>query len=287
VDALAYLAAIALARAAAEDQRAEILARERAARAAAEAAVHARDEFLSIAAHELRTPVAAIKGTTQLALRRRERGALDQARAEKALGVVDRAVSRLTALIDDLLDVTRLQSGQLALRTARLDLPALVRETADEYAAQLDPAHALAVDLPAVAVPVDGDAGRLEQVLDNLLGNAVKYSPAGGEIAVALAPDADGATVTVRDRGIGLPAGAAERIFEPFGRAANAAASHLPGMGLGLHISRRIVELHGGRLWAESAGEGQGTTLHLWLPAARAGESAPPSTRERGGGAGV
>ncbi|HEX5501786.1 MAG TPA: ATP-binding protein [Thermomicrobiales bacterium] len=268
VDALSYLAAIALARAANEEQREESLAREQAARAAAEAAVRARDEFLSIAAHELRTPVAAIKGTAQLALRRRERGALDQARAEQALRVVDRAVVRLAALIDDLLDVSRLRGGQLALRTARLDLAALVREAVDEYAAQLDAAHRLAVDLPAAPVPVAADAGRLEQVLDNLLGNAVKYSPGGGEIAVALAPDAGGATVAVRDSGIGLPAGAAERIFEPFGRAANAAASHLPGMGLGLHISRRIVELHGGRLWAESAGEGRGTTLRLWLPAA-------------------
>jgi signal transduction histidine kinase len=113
---------------------------------------------------------------------------------------------------------------------------------------------------------VAGDAGRLEQIQDNLLSNAVKYSPGGGEIGVSLRQAIDGVVLIVSDAGIGLPAGAHERIFEPFGRAANATQQGLPGMGLGLHICRQIAEAHGGRMWAESPGEDRGTIVSMWLP---------------------
>lgn len=111
-----------------------------------------------------------------------------------------------------------------------------------------------------------GDADRLEQVLTNLLENAVKYSPTGGEVTLQLQADAEGLLLTVRDTGIGLPAGAEEVVFEPFGRASNATANRVPGMGLGLYICRDIVQRHGGRIWVESPGEGQGTTAFVWLP---------------------
>ena len=111
------------------------------------------------------------------------------------------------------------------------------------------------------------DADRLEQVITNLLENAAKYSPHGGSIEVELRwTERDGVSLVVRDYGIGFPASAAERIFEPFGRASNAAERNIPGLGLGLYISRQIVERHGGRLWAESLGEGRGTTFQMWLP---------------------
>ena len=113
---------------------------------------------------------------------------------------------------------------------------------------------------------VAGIPARLEQVLDNLLSNAVKYSPAGGEIDVSLLLTAGGTTLQVRDHGIGLSPGAQEQIFEPFGRAANATQQRVPGMGLGLHICRQIADALGGRMWAESAGEGQGMTTCMWLP---------------------
>jgi signal transduction histidine kinase len=123
-------------------------------------------------------------------------------------------------------------------------------------------------DLPAGPLMVSGDAGRLEQILDNLLSNAVKYSPHGGEIRVRLGEAQDGVVLTVSDTGIGLTPGAQDRIFEPFGRAANASRQGLPGMGLGLHICRQIADAHGGRMWAESGGEGQGMHVSLWLPSA-------------------
>jgi signal transduction histidine kinase len=122
---------------------------------------------------------------------------------------------------------------------------------------------------------VAGDAKRLEQVLGNLLNNALKYSPAGGEITVRLdgTPN-DGVLLMIRDAGIGVPEGSAATIFEPFGRAANVAAAHLPGMGLGLYICREIVGAHGGRIWAESPGVGQGTSLFVSLPRLGPEESA-------------
>lgn len=238
------------------------------ARQEIEATVRARDEFLSIAAHELRTPVTGIKGTAELALRAQAKGTLDQVRAEKALRTIDRSSDRLAQLMDDLLDVSRIQGGQLALRPERLDLVALVRGVVERLDDRLEEGLAVDADLPKSAVFIEADAGRLEQVLDNLLTNAVKYSPAGGTIEVRLIPESDGVTVAIKDDGIGLPRGSSERIFEPFGRAPNAAARNLPGMGLGLYISRRIVELHRGRLWAESAGEGRGATMRVWLPGA-------------------
>ena len=117
---------------------------------------------------------------------------------------------------------------------------------------------------------IRGDAGRLEQVLDNLLSNALKYSPDGGDVLLQLRRASHGVLLAVRDKGIGLPAGEEERIFEPFRRGSNAVVRKLPGIGLGLHISRQIAEAHGGTLRAESQGAGSGTTLTLWLPAADA-----------------
>jgi signal transduction histidine kinase len=113
---------------------------------------------------------------------------------------------------------------------------------------------------------ITADPHRLEQVLTNLLENAVKYSPSGGDVEVTLSADDKGILVCVSDNGIGLPTAAADTIFEPFGRASNAQRQQLPGMGLGLYIARQIVEQHGGRIWADSAGEGLGTQVRVWLP---------------------
>lgn len=268
VDVLTYLAGLAIERDRRERERSDLLDRERSARGVAEAAVRARDEFLSIASHELRTPLTVIKGTTQALQRFLRHGTLDIDRLAHQLDIVQRASNRLAVLIGDLLDVSRLQAGQLTVRPERLDLAAFLREVVDRYAEEQHGNCVLEGAEPNVRIDVDADAGRLEQILDNLLDNAVKYSPPATRVVVRVTSAEGGVTVTVRDRGIGLPAGEAERIFEPFGRAANVAARNLPGMGLGLYVSRRIAESHGGRLWATSDGEDQGTSVNLWLPMA-------------------
>ena len=250
----------------AEGERERLLEAERVARAEAEAAVRARDTFLSVAAHELKTPVTALKGNAQLLLRQQARGTLDPDRLARALRGIDRATDRLVALTDDLLDVSRIRTGQLPLSREPTDLRILLREAVERAAEGRDDRHLFVLDVPAVLPLVPLDPARIEQVLTNLLNNAIKYAPEGGAVTLTIWETERGVAVRVRDEGIGFPAGEAETIFAPFGRAANAQAHNIPGMGLGLYICRNIVERHGGRMWAESDGEGQGTAVSFWLP---------------------
>ncbi|HEV2528499.1 MAG TPA: PAS domain S-box protein [Thermomicrobiales bacterium] len=238
------------------------------ARQVAERAVLARDRFLSIGAHELRTPITGIKGTANLMERALKRGTLTPERQERYVVALVEGSDRLEAMIADLFDVARLRArdtGQVERHAEPVDLAALV----DETLRQTWPGPSgrrLQVDLqsgPALLVERD----KIRQIVINLIENGLKYSPDGGSVDVHLSFDATGATLRVRDQGIGLPANALESIFQPFNRASNASASNIPGMGLGLYICREIAHAHGGRLWAESAGELQGTTLNLWLPA--------------------
>jgi signal transduction histidine kinase len=229
-------------------------------------AIRARDEFLSIASHELRTPLTGIKGYAQILLRAHQRGQLDDDRLHRSLETIDVAADRLTTLVDDLLDVSRIRTGHLPLRLTTVDLTATLREVMDRYRDHLGEQHTLALDLPDEAVFAGVDVDRLEQVVTNLLSNAVKYSPTGGVIRLSLVGGEAGALIQVTDSGIGLPTESLEAVFQPFGRAANATRRSLPGMGLGLYICRTLVERHGGRIWATSGGEDQGTTFGFWLP---------------------
>ena len=229
-------------------------------------AARIREEFLSIASHELRTPVTGIKGYAQLLLRAQARNRLEPARLTRSLQAIDEATDRLTTLTQDLLDVSRIRLGQLPLRLQEIDLTELVRRIGYRYSDQLPARHELIVDLWAPVPPIQGDADRLEQVLSNLLENAIKYSPEGGVVRLELGRSGDEIVLAVRDEGIGLPGDAAESIFRPFGRAPNASARNLPGMGLGLYICQNIVERHGGRIVARSAGEDLGTTFEITLP---------------------
>jgi signal transduction histidine kinase len=237
----------------------------------ARAAIRARDEFLSVAAHELRTPVTTVKGYAQMLLRSQKR-AISPERTLQFLSAIDDATDRLKQLAEDLLDVSRLRLGQLPLRRRETDLVALAAAVVERFSAQLDDHHSVRLHVAEAPAAVWADPDRVDQILSNLIDNAAKYSPAGGEIAVGVGPDGDGVRLTVRDRGIGLPPGEAETIFEPFNRATNAARENLPGLGLGLSICRSLAERHGGRIWAESAGEGEGTTFVLWLPRKEPGD---------------
>ena len=237
----------------------------------AQAAVKARDRFVSIASHELRTPIARVKGYAEMVLAAHADGDLTDEMLQRSLRRIDNASDRLTALVRDLLDVSRMSAGNLPLRVRTLDLTELVREVVGRYQEQLSGTGTLLLDIGGKPAYVSADPERIEQVLTNLLENAVKYSPDGAELRVRLQPKARGVLLEVQDHGIGLPPEAAERIFEPFSRAANAEHRQITGMGLGLYICRNIVEQHHGRIWARSAGEGSGTVMSVWLPEAAPG----------------
>jgi len=259
VAGIAAHAAIAL-------ENARLYEAERGSRAEAEAAVRARDEFLGIASHELRNPLAGLKAAVQLLVRSRARGHAEPERLDRFLGEISRAADRLADLLEDLLDVSRLRTGRFQIRPELTDLAELVRETAETYRRET-PERDIEVASRAADYKVVLDRERIQQVVANLLSNALKYSPDGGPVHIDLADGADdGVLLRVRDTGIGLPAATADSIFEPFGRAPNAHSRNIPGMGLGLYICRQIVLSHAGRIWAESEGEGRGTTLTVWLP---------------------
>jgi two-component system, sensor histidine kinase len=230
-----------------------------------------RDRFLAIAAHELRAPLARLNLRAELLTDMLNDGTADLSTVGSGLVRIREAVEGLVRLTTDLLDVHQLREGRLPLRLQPTDFAALVRVAADDARERFKDPHRFTVDLPEQAVMMNLDHDRMEQVLANLLDNAAKYSPAGGPIWLRLVLDVRGATVSVQDEGIGFPNDVAEYLFEPFGRADNASA--LPGVGLGLYICRHIVTQHKGRIWAESAGEGQGASVYVWLP--------QPSSRRR------
>jgi signal transduction histidine kinase len=172
-------------------------------------------------------------------------------------------------LTEDLLDVSRLQAGRFELRPEPLDLLAFVTDFVERFQVNLEETHRIVLETSDAepAVIVQADPARLEQVLSNLLANAVKYAPDGGTIGVTVVYESASAHVLVRDEGIGLPDGSLDAIFQPFGRAPNASHRQIQGLGLGLYICRQIVERHGGEIWAESLGDGAGAAFRFWLPA--------------------
>jgi PAS domain S-box-containing protein len=227
-----------------------------------------KDEFVSMAAHELRSPLAAIKGFAGLLSHQTALGKGPPLVnwQEEAIGEIMSASERLNALVQDLLDATRIQAGRMALHAAPLDLVAVARRCEIQMQSTTKN-HNLTLEAPDEPVLLAADSLRLEQVLSNLLNNAIKYSPDGGSIQVVIRQnEASGeAELRVRDHGIGIPTDEQAQLFQRFARASNVHDYHIPGSGLGLYICRELVEQHGGHLWFESA-EGQGTTFVLTLP---------------------
>jgi signal transduction histidine kinase len=247
--------------------------------AEARAAIGLRDEFLSVAAHELKTPLTGLRGSAQLVLRLLGRdGGIDPDRLRQRLAVIDEQAMKLAHLVDQLLDVSRLEAGRLALEPAPTDLVLLVGAVADAARTRTE-RHTISVraDEPITAVV---DPLRLEQVLTNLLDNAIKYSPAGGPVELTLARPSDSeVAIGVADRGIGVAPEHRAHIFDRFYQAQS--GQHYGGMGLGLYISRQIVELHGGTLEAEFPPEG-GSRFVVRLPrGGRATSEAEMDPRQR------
>ena len=270
VDGLVLLRSLryAIARAHAETERVRLLRQ----RTEAEAALRARDEVLATISHDLKNPLASIKASAQLLQRRMTNGQPpDPAQLTERLGFIARTATQMARLLDDLVDTARLEAGRdLALQLAPIDLVDLVTRVVADLQSTSE-RHVLRTEVPAQAVVGEWDAARLERVLANLLANAIKYSPSGGQIVVRLrheaADDTAWAVLEVRDEGIGIPPHDLPHIFERFYRASNVVEA-IPGTGLGLFVVRQIVVHHGGTITVESE-SGRGTTFTVRLPLAR------------------
>ena len=234
-----------------------------------------KTQFLSMASHELRTPLTAVSGFMQIARRRMSRMSAandipqpwrDEAqKSDETLEMANRQAKKLAHLIDELLDVSRLQQGRVEMRLAEIDLADVLREVAERMRL-LSKGHEIEAKIDGAA-PIVADRDRIEQVFENLVGNAIKYSPDSGRIDVSLRVNGTNAIVSVRDEGIGIAPGEVEKIFGLFYRSPDPRADHVGGLGLGLYISREIVSRHHGKLWAERNAEA-GTTFHVTLPLA-------------------
>jgi signal transduction histidine kinase len=226
-----------------------------------------KSDLVNTVSHELRTPLAGVLGFTKLLLTRD----FDSETRRHYLGIIDAQARRLAELIDDFLDVRRIEEGRFERAQELVDMVTLLREEAQLYSLQ-SPKHELAVEVGPKPLPVLGNPDRLRQVVGNLISNAIKYSPQGGIIEISAEADNGHVRVEIRDEGMGIPLSQQPQIFTKFFRG-DAAASGITGTGLGLAVSRDIVESHGGRIGFTSA-EGEGTTFFVELPGAngRSGE---------------
>jgi PAS domain S-box-containing protein len=238
------------------------------ARAEAEAAVRLRDQFLSIAAHELNTPLTSLIGNAQLMQRRAQRDGSLPEREQRNLRVINDQAQRLNRMVLALLDIARLETGQLSIERAPLDIGNLTRRVVDEIRPAID-GRKIELVAPFIPLVVDGDELRLEQVLQNLIQNALKYSPEHQPIAIRVERHERRACVAISDRGIGIPEESLPALFQRFYRASNVEDRYISGMGVGLYVVKEIVELHSGEITVESI-EGQGSTFTVCLPLAEA-----------------
>jgi PAS domain S-box-containing protein len=246
-----------------ERDRERVLQQEQAARETAENANRIKDEFLAVLSHELRSPLNPILGWTRLL----QNGKLDAARQREALATIERNAKLQTQLIDDLLDISRIMQGKLSLTVTPVNLTFVITAAVEtvRLAAEAKNIQIL-LDLPTAIAPVSGDAARLQQVVWNLLTNAIKFTPSGGQVTIELRQLDHFAQIRVTDTGKGIDPQFLPHVFEYFRQADATTTRKFGGLGLGLAIVRQIVEMHGGTVWAESEGENRGAIFTVQLP---------------------
>lgn len=231
-----------------------------------EQAVRLREQFLSIAAHELKTPLTSLMGQAQLLQRRANREGFLGPRDQHTLHIINNQISRLNRMVMALLDTARIETGQLSIEHARLDIVALTRRAVEE----LQTAHenrTVEFHTQLETAIISGDALRLEQVIQNLIQNALKYSTEPSPVTVTVCTEPNWVNIAVHDQGMGIPEAALPNLFQRFFRADNAEAQHISGLGIGLYVVKEIVTLHGGIIAVEST-EGSGSTFTVRLPLA-------------------
>jgi PAS domain S-box-containing protein len=255
-----------------ERQAAEQAVREQAGRLAE--SDRAKDEFLATLSHELRNPLAPLRNAIELMRRTGPRGES----SDFVLSMMERQVNHLVRLVDDLLEVSRISRGKFSLRKERVELSAIVHNAVETSEPLIRAAgHSLAIDLPDEPLFLEGDPVRLAQILANLLNNAAKYTDDRGDIAVRARRDGDCAAISVRDNGIGIVPQALPRMFEMFSRGDRDSGRSQGGLGIGLALSLRLAQMHGGTVDAHSAGVGEGSEFTVRLPLAAAAQATQPA----------
>jgi len=260
-------------------EREQILEAERSARIEAQRATRIKDEFLATLSHELRTPLSSILGWTQILKHKAD--AMKPADLKRGIDVIDRNARAQVRLIDDLLDLNRIMAGKVRLDVKQVSLPDIVQHVVESaelgakakgirIETRLDP------DTP----PLSADSGRLQQVVWNLLSNAIKFTASGGRIEVVLQRTGATAVLSVADNGVGIAESFLPRVFDRFAQSDASTTRRFGGLGLGLAISKQLVELHGGTIRASSAGEGKGATFFVELPLAAAAPHAEAAPSE-------
>jgi CheY-like chemotaxis protein len=242
-----------------------MLEAEQRARKSADEANRAKDEFVAMVSHELRTPLNAIMGWAKLMAS----PSFDETRRARAVETVERNAVAMAQLIEDLLDMSRIISGKMRLDAQNVDVTCAVEGAIEVVQQSADAKEvALAKSIDGALPTIVGDPTRLQQIVWNLLSNAVKFTPRGGRVDVAARMKGPAIEVTVTDTGKGIRAGLLPHVFDAFRQDDAATAKHRGGLGLGLAITRQLVELHGGRIEARSEGEGRGATFTVSLPVA-------------------
>jgi len=222
-----------------------------------------KDEFLAMLAHELRNPLAPISAAAELM----EKSPLDAASMRRTSAIISRQVRHMTALVDDLLDVSRVTRGQVTLELAPQDMSTIIASAVEQVRPMIEArGHQLAIDVPQQQVVVLGDANRLVQIITNLLNNAAKYTAEGGRLRLAMHADAGQVELTVQDNGIGIAPELQTRVFDLFAQAETTSDRAQGGLGLGLALVRSLVELHGGKVRCLSDGANTGSTFEVRLP---------------------
>ena len=238
--------------------------RQKRAEAAQQDLLRRKDEFMAMLGHELRNPLTPIRNANALLGTR--------AGTDRTLvwvhGIIERHTNHLVRLVDDLLDVSRLLRGKIALQCAPIDVAALLRQIVDSHGPQIAAsAHRLMLSVPDQTLPIDGDAVRLTQVFDNLIGNALNFTPEGGSIQLSAERAGCHVVIRVRDSGIGIPGDLLPHVFDAFAQGERALDRAEGGLGIGLTVARQLVELHGGEIEARSEGAGRGSEFIVRLPA--------------------
>ena len=241
---------------------AEAFERQRAAMEQLERVNRAKSEFVSIVSHEFRTPLTGIQGFSEM-MRDED---LPLADMKEYAADINKDAQRLNRMINEMLDLDRMEAGRMTLNREATDLNTIVSEAADRVRPNA-PGHPITLALEIGMPALSADRDKLTQVVANLLSNAVKYSPTGGEIVVTTALEGSDIHLTVHDKGMGIPADMLEVIWERYSRVDSDASRGIQGTGLGLPIVRQIVNMHGGRVWAESE-VGRGSLFHVMLPLA-------------------